>query len=80
MYYEDKYDHYDDRRDWIHVSETPDTEKMAEVLESIVKQLYTSFDETSFEDTVEELCDLLKVKMPVAELTIERRQKWAKTA
>ena len=80
MYYEKDEDDYYDRRDWVHVNEIPDTEKMAEQLELIVKQLYTDFDEDAFQDKLEDLCDMLGVKMPTNELTIERRQRWAKTA
>jgi non-homologous end joining protein Ku len=79
MYYE-KDDDYYERRDWIHVNDVPDTDKMAELLEVVVKQLYTSFDEDTFQDKLEDLCDMLGVKMPTGDLTIERTQRWAKTA
>ncbi len=78
MYYEDN-DNYE-RRDWVHVNELPDTEKMADLLETVVKQLYTTFHKDTFEDNLEALCDMLGVKMPENEITIERKQQWAKTA
>lgn len=79
MYYDDNDDYYE-RRDWIHINDVPDTDKMAEQLDEIVKQLYNGFDEEVFEGKLEELCDMLGVDMPAGELSIERKQKWAKTA
>jgi hypothetical protein len=73
-----------DRRDWVHVDDVPNTDAMADLLASLVSQLYgrDEFHTGDFESNLEELCDMLNVRIPGAgiPLMIERRHEWKKTA
>ena len=73
---------YDEDDSWMHVgnqyvhkSEIPDTDLMAERLSSIVKQLYSRgpLDKAQLESNLDDLCDLLCVTINKEDLQIERR-------
>jgi hypothetical protein len=68
---------YDDRSyGWVHQSDLPDTERMGDLLASVVKQLYSTseLDGAKLEDELDQLCYLLEIKMHPGDLTIERKR------
>lgn len=73
MDYYDEWEH--EERGYVHVSHMPDTELMGDKLEIIVKQLYskTHLDKATLESALDDLCDLLGVKVNEGDLQIERK-------
>lgn len=74
-YYEEDFDSYWGPQEYVHKSDIPCLDLMADKLRDIVKQLYSTkpLDKAMLESNLDDLCDMLEVDVNKGDLQIERR-------